>query len=241
MMMNEGQQGQAATLGQSVRLLVEEPRQGDTLEQLQIQHGRCAGCSCRIRGSAFGGAFEGIKAFGGLSLNLKLPNLKLHKTQQHRTCEYTRQLYCSNCHSNAKQVLPWSVLQEWDFRPRKVSNVVQEYLSSIFDQPILCISAIKPQLYGRIPLLNSLREQRIGLHKRFLQLSGTKQEQLLLQQLGGKSYLVESTEFWSMKDLVDISKGAFAELPGALNHVATTLQQLTWDHLKNNLSGARTA
>ena len=201
-------------IGQSVRLIVEEPPRRPALEQLQIQHGRCAGCSIRIRGSAW--------PFGG-------------KNQPH-VCEYTKQLYCSRCHASQKMILPWAILQHWDFRPKKVSNVAHEYLSSIFDQPILCVSAIRPQLYMRNPLLHKLREQRIHLHKRFLQLSGTKYEQALIKTFGSKSYLLENTEFWSVKDLVDVSKGAFSELPGELESAATTLQQVIWEALKHNLT-----
>jgi len=56
----------------------------------------------------------------------------------------------------------------------------------------------------------------------------------LLRQLGAKSYLVENTEFWSLKDLVDISSGAFSTLPASLEQVATTLQQTVWDFTVNN-------
>ncbi len=63
---------------------------------------------------------------------------------------------------------------------------------------------------------------------------GTQWEEQLLRQLGGKSYLVENTEFWSMRDLVDISKGAFSTLPVELEQVATTLQQCVWEFTVNN-------
>ncbi len=37
-----------------------------------------------------------------------------------------------------------------------------------------------------------------------------------------------------MRDLVDISKGAFSTLPVELEQVATTLQQCVWEFTVNN-------
>ncbi|QDZ22528.1 hypothetical protein A3770_08p50460 [Chloropicon primus] len=209
--------------GQSVRLVVEEPFGKAVLEQLQVQHGRCCGCSVRIRGSTW-------------TIPSSFIPLPFASNKGFALCEYTKQLYCTSCHTNQKMILPWAVLQDWDFRPRKVSGVAYEYLSSIFEQPILCVSAIRPQLFQRISLLDTVRLRRINLHKRFLQLQGTDFEKPLLNALGSRSYLLENVEFWSLRDLMDLSKGAFAELPGLLDNFEAKLQQATWDSLKSNLA-----
>ena len=204
---------QGNEMGQSIRLITEEPAGRSMVDQLRVQHGRCAGCGVRIRGSAW--------PFGNRVL----------------LCEYTKKLYCGGCHCNQKTILPWSVLQAWDFRQKKVSNVAHEYLHSIFEQPILCVSALSPQLFVRIPLLNKLRERRINLHKRYLQLgeSGPGGQAAVREGLGQRTYLVENTEFWSLRDLVDVSKGAFSQLPGCFDQAEATLQQATWEQLKTNL------
>ena len=149
-------------------------------------------------------------------------------------CEYTKQLYCTDCHQNQRSILPWCVLQNWDFCPGRVSDVAHEYLTSIADQPILCVSAIRPQLFSRIPLFQKLRDQRISLHKRFLRLHGTRHEHELVQALGHRAYYLENTEFWSMSDLVSVSKGAYSELPGVLEQCEKDLQQHTWEALRES-------
>ena len=49
------------------------------------------------------------------------------------------------------------------------------------------------------------------------------------------AYLVESVEFWSMRDLVDVSKGAFATLPAVLNQAGQVIQRFTWEQTKKSL------
>lgn len=54
-------------------------------------------------------------------------------------CHYTGALYCQNCHSNCKAVLPANVLAQWNFEPQSVSNMAKEYLTAIHEQPVLRI------------------------------------------------------------------------------------------------------
>ena len=46
-------------------------------------------------------------------------------------------------------VIPGRVLHKWDFVPRPVSCAAHDYLTSISDQPVLCVTAINPGLYAK--------------------------------------------------------------------------------------------
>jgi hypothetical protein len=48
----------------------------------------------------------------------------------------------------------------------------------------------------------------------------------LLVAAGPRRYLLESAEFWAMRDLVELSKGAFSELPSWLEAAAKRASEL---------------
>ena len=143
--------------------------------------------------------------------------------QQHpRFCEYSRHLYCSTCHVGDRCILPWAVLDAWDFRPRPVARAVHDYLDSIFDKPVLCVSGVNPGLYSRVALLAKVREARLRLAE--LVARGGPAQAKMSALLGSRGYLVENGEFFAMRELVDLSKGMFAELPRLLGAVEQRLR-----------------
>lgn len=38
----------------------------------------------------------------------------------------------------------------WDFKGYPVANVCAEYLRSIFDQPLICVSSVNPELMEKV-------------------------------------------------------------------------------------------
>lgn len=48
----------------------------------------------------------------------------------------------------------------------------------------------------------------------------------LLAAAGPRRYLLESADFWAMRDLVELSKGAFSELPSWLDSAASRTSSL---------------
>lgn len=38
----------------------------------------------------------------------------------------------------------------WDFKSYPVANVCAEYLRSIFDQPLICVSSVNPELMEKV-------------------------------------------------------------------------------------------
>eukprot|EP00898_Chlorokybus_atmophyticus_P002344 jgi/Chlat1/310/Chrsp1S03182 len=187
-------QGPAPGLGLKIRLLVYAPPQRPMDEQLTAQQGLCPGC---------GEHLVRDKGRGWLGLRKEGPRL----------CEYTAMYFCTRCHSNDTSVLPARVLQSWDFRPGRVSQLAKAYLESISSQPMLCVSAVNPALYSRVPLLAQLRELRQRASKMAPLLAACPHSARLLAPFGPRTYLLEQSEFYAMRDLVDLSQGAFSTLP----------------------------
>jgi hypothetical protein len=53
-----------------------------------------------------------------------------------------------------------------------------------------------------------------------------RQVERLLSSAGGGRYLLESADFWALRELEDLSKGAFSELPGWLEAAARRASSL---------------
>eukprot|EP00850_Spirogloea_muscicola_P015268 SM000115S23947 [mRNA] locus=s115:395259:398597:- [translate_table: standard] len=140
-----------------------------------------------------------------------------------RWCEYTGQLYCRSCHVDDVAILPALVLHHWDFQARPVALISKAYLDSIYVQPMLCVGAVNPYLYSRVPILahmRTIRRRLARLQAGLLCSVGAK----LQMVTGSRRYLLEDGDFYALRDLADLSRGAFAVLPGYLNGLVLKLQ-----------------
>eukprot|EP00850_Spirogloea_muscicola_P019300 SM000188S03795 [mRNA] locus=s188:48870:53201:+ [translate_table: standard] len=152
-----------------------------------------------------------------------------------RWCEYTGQLYCRSCHVDDVAILPALVLHHWDFKARPVALISKAYLDSIYVQPMLCVGAVNPYLYSRVPILahmRTLRRRLARLQAGLLCSVGAK----LQMVTGSRRYLLEDSDFYALRDLADLSRGAFAVLPGYLNGLVLKLQK----HIQVECSVCRT-
>eukprot|EP00850_Spirogloea_muscicola_P014030 SM000098S25110 [mRNA] locus=s98:261214:264537:- [translate_table: standard] len=152
-----------------------------------------------------------------------------------RWCEYTGQLYCRSCHVDDVAILPALVLHHWDFQARPVALISKAYLDSIYVQPMLCVGAVNPYLYSRVPILahmRTLRRRLARLQAELLCSVGAK----LQMVTGSRRYLLEDSDFYALRDLADLSRGAFAVLPGYLNGLFLKLQK----HIQVECSVCRT-
>ncbi|KAG6516346.1 hypothetical protein ZIOFF_026805 [Zingiber officinale] len=111
-----------------------------------------------------------------------------------RFCEYTGQLFCASCHANDTSVLPAKVLHRWDFSLYPVSQLAKAYLESIYDKvpALLHVMGIRKKIAAMFPYIRC--PFRISIHR----------------GLGSRRHLLESNDFFALRDLVDLSKGAFA-------------------------------
>ncbi|BBN01827.1 hypothetical protein MPTK1_2g10570 [Marchantia polymorpha subsp. ruderalis] len=197
---------QSSVLGKTIRLIVQIHKKKPLRQQLQAQHYTCAGCYKRLE-LALGIVPELVQNWGW---------------RGPRLCEYTGQLFCSTCHLNETAVLPAWVLQRWDFTPRLVSQLAKAYLDSIYDKPMLCVSAVNPYLYARVPVLAHLTEMRRKINK-MLACIRCPARTRIQTMLGSRRYLLENNDFCALRDLADLSKGAFAVLPGYMRAVLLKL------------------
>ncbi|XP_058099228.1 uncharacterized protein LOC131243720 isoform X2 [Magnolia sinica] len=189
-------EGGSFTLGKTISLLVEVQPRKSVKQLLEAQYYTCAGCHKPLD--------VGKTLMRGL--------VQTFGWGKPRLCEYTGQLFCASCHTNETSVLPARVLHHWDFSLYPVSQLAKAYLESIYDQPMLCVSAVNPFLFSKVPALLHVMgiRKKIGAMLPYLRCPFRRSIQ---RSLGTRRYLLESNEFFALRDLVDLSKGAFAALP----------------------------
>ncbi|XP_074316911.1 uncharacterized protein LOC141653144 [Silene latifolia] len=197
-----------STLGKTISLIVNIQPQTSLKELLDKQHYTCAGCH---------------KDFdnGKTRMHEFVLNFGWGKP---RLCEYTGQLFCSSCHTHETMVLPARVLHHWDFTPYPVSQLAKSYLDSIIDKPMLCVNAVNPYLLSKVPTLLHI----VGIRRKI----GTMLPHIrctyrrsIYRRLGYRKYLLETNDFFALRDLIDLSKGAFAALPAILEAVLKKMQE----------------
>ncbi|XP_049393124.1 uncharacterized protein LOC125857565 [Solanum stenotomum] len=188
--------GNVSSLGKTISLIVNKRPYKSNKQLLDEQHYSCAGC---------------YKNFDDGKTRIQ----ELAQTMgwgKPRFCEYSGQLYCSSCHTNDTAVLPARILHLWDFNQYPVSQMAKSYLDSIHDQPMLCVSAVNPFLFSKVPALQHVTNirKRIGTMLPFVRCSFQRS---IYRGVGSRRYLLESNDFFSLRDLIDLSKGIFAALP----------------------------
>ncbi|KAJ3691630.1 hypothetical protein LUZ61_020794 [Rhynchospora tenuis] len=185
------------SMGKKISLVVEVRAHKSVRQLLELQHHTCAGCHQPLDSeSTF---LRGLAQTVGWSRNF-------------RFCEYTGQLFCTACHVNDTAVIPGRVLHGWDFTLYPVSQLAKAYLESINDQPMLCVSAVNPFLFSKVPALLHI----MGLRKKIaamLPYITCPFRKSVEKGLGARRYLLECNDFFALRDLVDLSKGVFAGFP----------------------------
>jgi hypothetical protein len=76
-------------------------------------------------------------------------------------------------------------------------------------QPMLCVSAVNPFLFAKVPALLNI----MSIRKKIAAMLPCVQcpfRNSIFRGLGARRYLLDGNDFFALRDLVDLSKGAFA-------------------------------
>ncbi|KAI4326719.1 hypothetical protein MLD38_032003 [Melastoma candidum] len=195
-------------LGKTISLVVEVHPQRSLMQLLEAQHYRCAGCHRH---------FDDKR-------NLMRDFMQTLGWGKPRLCEYTGQLFCHVCHTNETVVLPARVLHFWDFTEYPVCQLSKSYLDSIRNQPMLCVSAVNPFLLTRVPALLHVTTLRKKIGSMLLCIRCPFRGSVN-RGLGSRKYLLEVNDFFSLRDLIDLSKGPFAAVPVMLETVSKKIRE----------------
>jgi len=210
----------------------------------RLQKGRCRGCGCALPDVRPAATLSSLWRSLGSTVSAPAP----------RRCHLDGWLYCPDCHSGETSVVPSQVLAKWDFKRYPVSDNALAYLQvcpaamlglrhppggpdlacalqATQAQQVLRIEDVNPALYAYVPLLAEARSQR-ALAVQALRVArragaaGEAKAEALLQRAGRRHYLLESEDYWSLDDLVELSQGSFSHLPQWLGAWREQMQSL---------------
>ncbi|KAL6882130.1 hypothetical protein ACP4OV_011602 [Aristida adscensionis] len=196
----------STSMGKTISLIVEDRPRKSTRQLLELQHYKCAGCHRHL-------------VAGRTLLQELAQTIGWNKP---RFCAYTGQLFCASCHTNDTAVLPARVLHYWDFSLYPISQLAKAYLDSIYEQPMLCVSAVNPFLFSKVPALLNI----MSVRKKMAAMLPCVQcpfRNSIFRGLGVRRYLLDGNDFFALRDLVDLSKGAFAALPVKVQTISKTI------------------
>ncbi|URE15670.1 DUF4206 domain containing protein [Musa troglodytarum] len=89
----------------------------------------------------------------------------------------------------------------------------------VTDEPMLCVSAINPLLFSKVPALLHVMGIRKNIGAMFPYIRCPFR--ISIQRgFGSRHHLLESNDFFALRDLVDLSKGTFSALPVMLETVS---------------------
>ncbi|KAL8457842.1 hypothetical protein ACS0TY_035637 [Phlomoides rotata] len=196
-----------STLGKTISLVVEIRPLRSMKQMLDEQHYRCAGCHRNFDD-------------GRTRMQEFVHTLGWGKP---RLCEYSGQLFCSSCHTNDTAILPARVLHNWDFTRYPVSQMAKSFLDSINDQPMLCVSAVSPFLFTKVPTLQHVANIRNRI-RAVLPYVRCPFRRSINKGLGSRRYLLDRNDFFALKDLIDLSKGVFSALPVMVETISRKIE-----------------
>jgi hypothetical protein len=116
--------------GNHLKLYVDLPEMLSKQKQLTLQKYQCAGCSNVLKDSLF---------------------------SRPRYCYYSCKYYCSDCHKNDTHFIPANIIHNWDFTLNYVCSSAKSYLVEINILPLICVSAVNPSLFDKVPTLQKAR------------------------------------------------------------------------------------
>lgn len=79
----------------------------------------------------------------------------------------------------------------------------------LFLQPMLCVSAVSPFLFTKVPTLQHVANIRNRI-RTVLPYVRCPFRRSINKGLGSRRYLLDSNDFFALKDLIDLSKGVFS-------------------------------
>jgi hypothetical protein len=122
-----------------------------------------------------------------------------------RKCYYSGLYFCKNCHWNDYSIIPGNIIHNWDFEQRPVSRQSLQEINLFYERPVIKLEEINPKLLVFVQKLGNIRQKRLNLMemKRYLDVCKFALALKVVDSAtGARRYLVQSTDFYSLYDLV---------------------------------------
>lgn len=139
-----------------------------------------------------------------------------------RKCHYSGLFYCRTCHWNNFSIIPGNIIHNWDFEQRSVSRQSLQEINLFYERPVVKLEEINPKLFIFHQKLATIKQKRLNLMemKRYLDVCKFALNLKLIDKtVGSRRYLIQSTDFYSIYDLVCVENSSMNDY---LNDIFTT-------------------
>lgn len=129
-----------------------------------------------------------------------------------RLCEFSGRYYCDSCHHGDTTIIPSRMVHNWDVNHREVSKKALQLLAQVEQEPLLNLDQLNPELVKHSESMaqaHSLR-QRLRLLGDYLLTCRSGACKKLQARMEQRTYLLESSHLYSVKDLRQIAEGVYA-------------------------------
>ncbi|XP_044034234.1 pleckstrin homology domain-containing family M member 1 isoform X2 [Siniperca chuatsi] len=143
-----------------------------------------------------------------------------------KLCEFSGQYYCDSCHHGDTTIIPSRMVHNWDLTQREVSKKALQLLAQVEQEPLLNLEQLNPDLVKHAESMaqaHNLR-QRLRLLGDYLLTCRSGACKKLQARMEQRTYLLESSHLYSVKDLRQIAEDEYGSylntlLQYASNHV----------------------
>lgn len=122
-----------------------------------------------------------------------------------RKCNYSGLFFCKNCHWNDFSIIPGNIIHNFDFEQRPVSRQSLQEINLFYEKPVIKLEEINPKIFVFVQKLGNIKQRRLNLKemKRYLDVCKYAISSKVVENAAGaRRYLVQSTDFYSIYDLV---------------------------------------
>lgn len=140
-----------------------------------------------------------------------------------RLCHFSGQYYCDTCHTGETSIIPSRLVHNWDLAPREVSVKAVRLLAQVDQEPLLNLEQLNPDLAKHSESMAQTRVLRLKLRLLgdYLLTCRSGACKKLQARMGQRTYLLESSQLYSVLDLRQMAEGQFADFLLTLLHHAS--------------------
>lgn len=146
--------------------------------------------------------------------------LSLAKAQ---LCDFSGRYYCDSCHHGDLSIIPSRIVHNWDLTPRQVSRRALRLLGQVEHEPLLNLELLNPGLLDHARPMAKVHQLRLALRLLgdYLSTCRSGTRKTLMARMEARSYLLESSQLYSVMDLRQIAEGQYAAYLSSLVQVCS--------------------
>lgn len=146
--------------------------------------------------------------------------LSLAKAQ---LCDFSGRYYCESCHHGDVSIIPSRMVHNWDLTSRQVSQRALRLLGQVEHEPLLNLEQLNPGLLGHAQPMAQVHQLRLALRLLgdYLSTCRSGARKTILARIEARSYLLESSQLYSVMDLRQIAAGQYVAYLSSLVQVCS--------------------